>query len=77
MYLSKKFGPRLKSFSGQNMKIKESLHLGTGRSVHLLEVSGKTFLIGSTSGNINLLGDVSGSFAEHMEKFSKESDDAI
>ena len=77
IYLSKKFGPGLKTLRGQNMTIKESLHIGSGRSVHLLDVAGKTFLIGSTAENINLLGDVTQSFAEKLNEISRENDNAV
>jgi flagellar biogenesis protein FliO len=57
-YLSKKFMPKLRPSSGQDINIRETIHLGPNKTVHLIEVGEKTFLVGSTSENISMLADV-------------------
>ena len=55
----KKFAPGLipatASSTGNNLKIVESLGMGDRRSIALVEVGGKRFLIGSTPQQINML----------------------
>lgn len=46
--------PRMSS-EGKNLKIVESISMGERRSIALVEVAGKRFLIGSTPQQINLL----------------------
>jgi flagellar biogenesis protein FliO len=57
-YLSKKLMPKLRPSSGQDINIRETIHLGPNKTVHLIEVGEKTFLVGSTSENISMLADV-------------------
>ena len=57
-YLSKKFMPKLRPSSGQDINIRETIHLGPNKTMHLIEVGEKTFLVGSTSDNISMLADV-------------------
>lgn len=59
-YVSKKFGPKLAITRGKEVRITETIHLGTHRALHMVEVGGRhKFLIGSTNTNINILADVS------------------
>lgn len=57
-YLSKKFMPKLRPTSGQDINICETIHLGPNKTIHLIEVGQKKFLVGSTSENISMLADV-------------------
>lgn len=57
-YLSKKFMPKLRPSSGQDIHVRETIHLGPNKTVHLIEVGEKTFLVGSTMDNISMLADV-------------------
>jgi flagellar biogenesis protein FliO len=57
-YLSKKFMPKLRPMSGRDINIRETVHLGPNKTVHLIEVGEKTFFVGSTSDNISMLADV-------------------
>ena len=57
-YLSKKFMPKLRPTAGQDINIRETIHLGPNKTMHLIEVGEKTFLVGSTSENISMLADV-------------------
>jgi len=59
IYLSKKFMPKLRPTSGNDIKVRETIHLGPHKTVHLVEVGDKTFFIGSTSESITMLADVS------------------
>ena len=58
LYLSKKFMPKLRPTSGQDINIRETIHLGPNKTIHLVEVGKKKFLVGSTSENISMLADV-------------------
>ena len=58
IYLSKKFMPKLRPTSGQDICIRETIHLGPNKTMHLVEVGKKKFLVGSTSENISMLADV-------------------
>ncbi len=44
--------------SGAAISLLQSVHLGPGRSVHLVSVGGRTLLIGSTSQHVSLLSEV-------------------
>ena len=57
-YLSRKFMPKLRPTAGQDINIRETIHLGPNKTMHLIEVGEKTFLVGSTSDNISMLADV-------------------
>ena len=57
-YISKKFMPKLRPTSGQDINIRETIHLGPNKTMHLVEVGKKKFLVGSTSENISMLADV-------------------
>lgn len=58
-YFSKKFAGKLSITRGKDICVIETIHLGSHKSLHLLEVGGRQkLLIGSTNENINILGDV-------------------
>ena len=57
-YLSKKLMPKLRPTAGKDITIRETIHLGPNKTVHLIEVGEKTFMVGSTSENISMLADV-------------------
>ncbi len=66
-YLSKKFMPKLRPSDGRDINIRETIHLGPSKTVHLIEVGEKTFLIGSTSDNISMLADVTETLEDSCE----------
>jgi flagellar biogenesis protein FliO len=68
LYISKKFMPKLRPTSGQDISIRETIHLGPNKTMHLVEVGKKKFLVGSTSENISMLADVT-------ETLDAEADD--
>jgi flagellar biogenesis protein FliO len=58
-YVSKKLGTKLGIARGKDISIIETVHLGSRKTLHLLEVGGRMkLLIGSTNENISLLADV-------------------
>ena len=71
-YLSKRFMPKLRRMGGKHISIKETAYLGQQKTVHLLGIGSKTFLVGCTSENIRLLADVS----DEMAECEAENDDA-
>lgn len=64
IYVSKKFLPKFTNLPGKEVRIIETVHLGPRRSVHLLEVGNRRFLIGSTNENISTLADLNPSFMD-------------
>ena len=59
LYFSKKFAGKLATTRGKDISVIETIHLGSHKTLHLLEVGGRQkLLIGSTSENINILADV-------------------
>jgi len=67
--------------SSENMQLLETLKLSTGGNLHLVNVRGRTLLVGCTAGQVNLLSDIGESeapqpdqaashrFAEYLEKY--------
>jgi len=60
IYVSKKLLPRITNLPGKEIRIVETVHLGTRKAVHLLEIGNRRFLIGSTNENITKLADLTG-----------------
>jgi flagellar biosynthetic protein FliO len=63
-YVSKKFLPRLTEPPGKEIRIAETVHLGSRKMLHLLKVGNQRLLIGSTSESITMLGDVTEALSE-------------
>jgi len=57
-YLLKRLPGRLGQVSGREVRLVETVNLGSRRAVHLLRVGPRRFLIGSTSEEIVLLADL-------------------
>ncbi|MDR0311628.1 MAG: flagellar biosynthetic protein FliO [Acidobacteriota bacterium] len=64
--------PRV-SPAGKNLKIVESLSMGDRRSISLVEVGGRRFLVGSTPQQINLLTALS----EHFSLVAEDSEAGV
>jgi flagellar biogenesis protein FliO len=58
IYFSKKFGPRITNLTGRQIRVIETVRIGSNRTVHLLEVGGQKILIGATNEQITKLADV-------------------
>jgi len=58
IYVSKRFGAKITKLTGKEIRIAETVHLGPRKAVHLLEVGGRRFLIGSTNESITRLADL-------------------
>jgi flagellar biosynthetic protein FliO len=58
IYVSKKLLPKLTNVPGKEIHIVETVHLGPRKAVHLLEIGGRRYLIGSTNEKINTLADL-------------------
>jgi len=69
--LSRKVFPRISSLQGKKIRITETVYLGPRRSVHLLEVGARQFLIGCTNENINTLAELTGT--EYIKQKAQES----
>jgi flagellar biogenesis protein FliO len=75
MYVSKKILPKLSNLEGRNIKVIETLHLGSRKTVHLLEVSGQQILLGSTSDRIIKLADIFSEKAFPLSKVANDDED--
>lgn len=58
---------------GPTVQIIQSAHLGPGRSVHLISVGNKGFLVGATSHHVSLIARVDVSEADHLLVEGRES----
>ena len=58
IYVSRKLLPKITNLPGKEIRIVETVHLGPRKTVHLLEIGGRRFLIGSTNETINTLADL-------------------
>jgi flagellar biosynthetic protein FliO len=58
VYASKKFLPKIVNLPGKKIKVIESVALGPHKTLHLVEINNRQFLIGSTLENITKLADV-------------------
>ncbi len=56
--LNKVFEGKFETTDTDSLKILSTVSLGQGKTVHLMEVNGKKFVIGSTNNNINLIADL-------------------
>lgn len=64
IYLSRKLLPKLTNLPGKKIHIVETVHIGPRRSVHLLEIDNRRFLIGSTNENISTLADLNPTYMD-------------
>jgi flagellar biosynthetic protein FliO len=61
IYISKKVLPQLTNLPGKKIRVIETLALGQRKTVHLLEVDNRRFLIGCTADSITKLADMTDS----------------
>jgi flagellar biosynthetic protein FliO len=66
IYVSKKLLPKITNLPGKEIHIVETVHLGPRKAVHLLEISGRRFLIGSTNETINTLADLNSTMINQL-----------
>lgn len=64
IYLSRKVLPKITNLHGKNIHVIETVHLGSRKTVHLIEVGSKRILIGSTPDNITKLADLTEAFPD-------------
>jgi flagellar biosynthetic protein FliO len=64
IYVSRKLLPRITNLPGKEIRVAETVHLGPKKAVHVLEVGGRRFLIGSTSESVTKLADITGDSAD-------------
>lgn len=75
--------------SSRNLRVLDTVRLSQNSTVHVIDVKGKTLLIGCSSGQVNLLQELEtaaeqpesaeiagGKFAEYLEKYSEKSGQA-
>ena len=70
VYLTKKFLPKMRPTCGREINIRETIHLGPHKTVHLVEVGKKTLFIGSTAESITMLADVTESLDNQVDDYS-------
>lgn len=62
IYTQKKLMPKFTNQTGKKIKVLETVHLGRGKTLHLLTVGGKEILVGSTAEHITKIADIVGGF---------------
>ncbi len=58
IFVTKKYFPNIAKLQGKEIRVVETVHLGPRKSVHLIEIGKRRFLIGSTNENIRKLADL-------------------
>lgn len=58
IFITKKYLPKIAKLQGKEIQVIETVHLGPRKSVHLIEIGKRRFLIGSTNENIRKLADL-------------------
>jgi len=58
MYASKKVLPKFSQTQGKKIKVVETIHLGSRKTIHLLEIGDQQILVGSTPDRITKLTDI-------------------
>lgn len=71
-YLSRKVLPRVANMNGKEVRVVETVHLGNQRSLHLVEVSGRRFLLGSTSQEVSRLAEIGGDISETLKEIENQ-----
>jgi len=56
--VAKRVLPRLRRQGAGRLAVEETVHLGPGKSVHLMRVGARTFLVASTKDSVSLLSEV-------------------
>lgn len=58
IYVSKKVLPRFSAIQGKQIKVLETVHLGSRKTIYLIEIAGQQVLVGSTSDRFSKLADI-------------------
>ena len=58
-YVLKRLGPRLGQIQGRQIRLIETTALGPKKALHIVEVEGQRFLIGSTAEQVTMLSPIS------------------
>jgi flagellar protein FliO/FliZ len=58
-YVLKRVGPRLGQIQGRQIRLVETTALGPKKALHIVEVDGQRFLIGSTADQVTMLSPIS------------------
>jgi flagellar biogenesis protein FliO len=62
---------------GQKVRVVDSIHVGPGKQVLVLEAGSQRFLVASCKDRVNLISELTGSFAEvYQERSRDDSDEA-
>jgi flagellar biosynthetic protein FliO len=76
VYISRKYGSRLRGLSGREIQVIETTSIGPRKQVHIVKVGKKRLLIGSTNEHISMLADVTDAPAEGAGAGEDEGDGA-
>ncbi len=58
IFLVRRFLPKIGVATGKNVRVLETVHLGPRKTVHLLRVGSRTYLVGGAREEISMLADV-------------------
>jgi flagellar biogenesis protein FliO len=68
IYISRKLLPKIANLPGRDIRVVETVHLGTRKTLHLLKIGHQSLLIGSTNENITKLADVTDALSDLSEQ---------
>ena len=64
VWLSRRLAPRLGTHVGKRLSLLETMYLGPRKSVHLVQVGSRRYLLGSSQEHVSLLAEVTSAFNE-------------
>ncbi|MBS3734259.1 MAG: FliO/MopB family protein [Phycisphaerae bacterium] len=67
IYVARRFLPRIGTQAGKRVSVEETVALGPRKSVHLLRVAGRRYLVSSSREQITLLADVTDAVADDAD----------
>jgi flagellar biogenesis protein FliO len=70
LWVARRLVPKIQQRRGRNIAVLETACLGPSRSVHLLRVGQKEFLVASTRERISMLADVTGAFGAAADELA-------
>ena len=67
VWLSRRLAPRIGAHAGKRMSLLETMYVGPRKSVHLVQVGSRRYLVGCSADRITTLAEVTAAFAEPRE----------
>lgn len=68
IYVSKRLLPRIINSPGRSIRIVETIHIGSKKAIHVIEVGNRRLLLGSTAEKITKLADITNDLTDLSAK---------